>query len=192
MAKKIIKLTLFLSIIIISTIFYKFFIVEKEITNVQVDVTDEQTIENTDNNIIKNLRYEIKLDEQSKYIITSELSEITDISGSEIVRMKKAIGIFLDKKNIPLKVTSDEAKYNNNNHNTSFSQNVKVEYLNNIIYSDKMDFDFVNNQVKIYQNVEYKGPQGNINTDNIKIDLITKEIEIYMNNSNDNIEVVTK
>ena len=190
--KKIIKLSLFLLIIITSTIFYRYFFLENEKTSLDIEIPNEQVVENPESNIIKNLKYEVKLADQNKYIITSELSEITEKNGPEIVIMKIATAVFLDKKNIPLKVTSDIAEYNNENHNTNFSQNVRIEYLNNIILADKMDFDFVNNLVKIYQNVEYKGLQGNISTDNIEIDLITKQIKIYMDNTNNNVKVVTK
>ena len=190
--KKIIKLSLFLLIIITSKIFYRYFFLENEKTSLDIEITNEQVVENPESNIIKNLKYEVKLADQNKYIITSELSEITEKNGPEIVIMKIATAVFLDKKNIPLKVTSDIAEYNNETHNTNFSQNVRIEYLNNIILADKMDFDFVNNLVKIYQNVEYKGLQGNISTDNIEIDLITKQIKIYMDNTNNNVKVVTK
>ena len=190
--KNIIKLSLFLLIIITSTIFYRYFFLENEKTSLDIEIPNEQVVENPESNIIKNLKYEVKLADQNKYIITSELSEITEKNGPEIVIMKIATAVFLDKKNIPLKVTSDIAEYNNETHNTNFSQNVRIEYLNNIILADKMDFDFVNNLVKIYQNVEYKGLQGNISTDNIEIDLITKQIKIYMDNTNNNVKVVTK
>ncbi len=190
--KKIIKLSLFLLIIITSTIFYRYFFLENEKTSLDIEIPNEQVVENPESNIIKNLKYEVKLADQNKYIITSELSEITEKNGPEIVIMKIATAVFLDKKNIPLKVTSDIAEYNNETHNTNFSQNVRIEYLNNIILADKMDFDFVNNLVKIYQNVEYKGLKGNISTDNIEIDLITKQIKIYMDNTNNNVKVVTK
>ena len=190
--KKIIKLSLFLLIIITSTIFYRYFFLENEKSSLDIEIPNEQVVENPESNIIKNLKYEVKLADQNKYIITSELSEITEKNGPEIVIMKIATAVFLDKKNIPLKVTSDIAEYNNETHKTNFSQNVRIEYLNNIILADKMDFDFVNNLVKIYQNVEYKGLKGNISTDNIEIDLITKQIKIYMDNTNNNVKVVTK
>ena len=190
--KKIIKLSLFLLIIITSTIFYRYFFLENEKSSLDIEIPNEQVVENSESNIIKNLKYEVKLADQNKYIITSELSEITEKNGPEIVIMKIATAVFLDKKNIPLKVTSDIAEYNNETHKTNFSQNVRIEYLNNIILADKMDFDFVNNLVKIYQNVEYKGLKGNISTDNIEIDLITKQIKIYMDNTNNNVKVVTK
>ena len=122
--KKIIKLSLFLLIIITSTIFYRYFFLENEKSSLDIEIPNEQVVENPESNIIKNLKYEVKLADQNKYIITSELSEITEKNGPEIVIMKIATAVFLDKKNIPLKVTSDIAEYNNETHNTNFSQNV--------------------------------------------------------------------
>ena len=106
--------------------------------------------------------------------------------------MQKVTAILIDNKNIPLVITSEQAIYNNSNYNTKFSQNVLVEYLDNTITSDKMDFDFNNNLITIYENVEYDGIQGKVIADSIKINLITKKVEIYMYNNNDSVEVTTK
>tara|TARA_Y100000389_G_C17008074_1_gene292749 strand:- start:207 stop:527 length:321 start_codon:yes stop_codon:yes gene_type:complete len=106
--------------------------------------------------------------------------------------MYKVTAIFTDKKNIPLTIISDNAVYNNSNYNTNFSNNIQIQYLDNLIFSDKMTLDFNNNLIEIYENVKYDGLQGTINADNIKIDLITKEIEIYMNDDKDKVEVETK
>ena len=190
--KNVIKLFLFLLLIIISIIFYKVYLSENRQSKVEPEITKEQEITNPVNNLIKNLKYEVKLDNQNQYIISSDLSEINYETGIEMVRMQKVTAILIDQKNIPLVITSEQAIYNNSNYNTKFSQNVLVEYLDNTITSDKMDFDFNNNLITIYENVEYDGIQGNIVADNIKIDLITKEIEIYMYNQNDTVEVTIK
>ena len=190
--KKVIKLFLFLLLIIISIIFYKVYLSENKQSKVEPEITKEQEITNPVNNLIKNLKYEVKLDNQNQYIISSDLSEINYETGIEMVRMQKVTAILIDQKNIPLIVTSDQAIYNNSNYNTKFSQNVLVEYLNNTITSDKMDFDFNNNLITIYENVEYDGIQGKVVADSIKINLITKKVEIYMYNNNDSVEVTTK
>lgn len=190
--KKVIKLILFLLLIIISVIFYKVYFSENKGSKVEVNIPEEEQIANPENNLIKNLRYEVKLDEKNQYVITSDLSEITYEEGREIVKMQKVTAILLNQKNIPLIITSELATYNNFNYNTKFSQNVRVEYLNNKIFSDKLDFDYNNNLITVYENVKYDGIQGNIIADNIKIDLITKKIEIYMSNINDDVEVSTK
>ena len=190
--KKVIKLFLFLLLIIISIIFYKVYLSENRQSKVEPEITNEEEITNPVNNLIKNLKYEVKLDNQNQYIISSDLSEINYETGIEMVRMQKVTAILIDQKNIPLIVTSDQAIYNNSNYNTKFSQNVLVEYLDNTITSDKMDFDFNNNLITIYENVEYDGIQGKVVADSIKINLITKKVEIYMYNNNDSVEVTTK
>ena len=134
----------------------------------------------------------VQLDQDNQYIITSDLSEITYEGNIEIVKMQNVVAIFLDQTNIPLIVTSDQAIYNNSNHNTKFKNNVRIEYLNNFILSDNMDLDFKNDLITINENVEYSGIQGTIKADNVKIDLITKKIEIYMDDIDDNVEITTK
>ena len=96
--------------------------------------------------------------------------------------MQNVVAIFIDQTNIPLTIISDYANYNNSIYNTNFEQNVKVEYLDNVILSDRMDLNFNENFISIYGNVKYESLKGIITTDNIKIDLITKKIEIYMYN----------
>ena len=190
--KRVIQLILFSLLIIISIIFYNIYFVEKEKPKVEIIIEEEQSTNNSENNLIKNLKYEVKLDQDNQYIITSDLSEITYENNIEIVKMQNVVAIFLDQTNIPLIVTSDQAIYNNSNHNTKFNSNVKIEYLNNFILSDNMDLDFKNDLITINENVEYSGIQGTIKADNVKIDLITKKIEIYMDDIDDNVEITTK
>ena len=190
--KKVIKLILFLLLIIISIIFYKIYLSENTESKIKVDIPEEEQVANPENNLIKNLKYEVKLNKNNQYAITSDLSEITYEDGEEVVKMQKVTAILLNQKNIPLIITSELATYNNFNYNTKFNQNVRVEYLNNIILSDKLEFDYNNNLITIYENVEYDGIQGNIIADNIKIDLFTRKIEIYMSNIDNNVEVTTK
>ena len=190
--KRVIQLILFSLLIIISIIFYNIYFVEKEKPKVEIIIEEEQSTSNSENNLIKNLKYEVKLDQDNQYIITSDLSEITYENNIEIVKMQNVVAIFLDQTNIPLIVTSDQAIYNNSNHNTKFKNNVRIEYLNNFILSDNMDLDFKNDLITINENVEYSGIQGTIKADNVKIDLITKKIEIYMDDINDNVEITTK
>ena len=190
--KKAIQLILFLILIIISIIFYKIYLNEDTKPIVDLKTQENQNDIVTENNLIKNLKYEVKLDQNNEYIITSDLSEITYENNIEVVRMQNVEAIFIDQSNIPLIVTSNQAIYNNSNYNTKFIENVRIEYLNNVILSENMDLDFGKNLIKITENVNYSGVQGTIKADNIKINLITKKIQIYMNDSNDNVKITTK
>ena len=190
--KKAIQLILFSFLVIISIIFYKIYFKENEKLKVDINVQEEKLNTNSENNLIQNLKYEVKLDEDNQYIITSDLSEITYENSVEIVKMQKVVAIFIDKTNIPLIVVSDQAIYNNLNYNTKFNQNVRIEYLDNVILSDYMDLNFKDNLITINENVKYSGIQGTIIADNIKIDLITKKIQIYMNNEENKVEMTTR
>ena len=75
---------------------------------------------------------------------------------------------FIDQTGIPLIVSADRAVFNNSTYNTSFDGNVIIQYLDNVILSNKIDLNFENSIVHIYENVEYDGLQGTIKADNIK------------------------
>ena len=194
--KRYIQLILILILIIISFFFYKsYFLDDKKInlnnkkTSNEIPNADEK---NSSNNLIKNLKYEVKLDQDKQYIITADLSELTYEDDVELVNMQEVKAIFISEDNIPLTITSETAIYNSLNHNTNFRKNVQVEYLNNIIVADKMDINFQENIITIYENVKYDGLEMNMKTDNIKINLITKKIDIYMNDNKKNVEIETK
>ena len=179
---KIIQLILFLLIITISIAFYFIYFDEDKKPEISID----------QNNLIKNLRYDVKFDGNKQYVITSDLSEINYENGIEIVDMKIVKATFIDEKNIPLTVSADTAIFNNSTYNTNFNGNVVIQYLDNIILSNKIDLNFENSTILIYENVEYEGLQGTIDADNIKINLITKKIEIYMDNVDNRIVLETK
>ena len=190
--KKIIQLVLLSFLIFIAVIFYKSYInIPKQIKESKIEQQDQLDTIN-ENNLIKNLRYDVKFDNDKQYIITADLSEIGYQNDIEIVNMQKVIAIFVDETNVPLTVTSNKAIYNNNNYNTKFNENVRIDYENNVILSDKMDINFNNNTITISENVNYEGLQGIINADHVKIDLITKKIQIYMNNKDKKVKVTTK
>ena len=192
--KRAIQLFLFLILIIVIFIFYKEYFQEEQtakiIETIDIDKSINQS-NDTGNSLIKNLKYEISIRENNDYQIKSEFSEITYKDGNELVLMKNVTAIITDKKNISLFITSDEAKYNNNNYNTKFENNVEIRYLNNIIYAEKMFLDIVNNSISINEKIVYKGPLGILEADNIKINLITKKIDISMNNTNENIVIIS-
>ena len=80
--------------------------------------------------------------------------------------------------------------YSNGEFN--FNKNVRIEYLDNLIVSDKVDINFNENIISIYDNVEYEGSRGMIKSDNLIINLITNDIEIYMNDKKKKVKLKTK
>ena len=189
--KKIIQLFLSLILLIILISFYLFYFKtdKKEVSEVLIEEKN-QSVENT-NNLIKNLRYNVNFDDNTQYMITSDLSELTYENDMEIVKMQKVKAILTDENNLKLFITSNNAIYNNSNYSTNFSNNIKIEYVDNIIYAEKLDLNFDENIVEIYDNVVYQGLKGEIKADKITINLITKSVAINMKNFDKKVEVTT-
>ena len=196
---RIIQLILFFILIIIISVFYNKYFKKNHksetdntlsITSSQIQKEDNLTNQK-ENNIIKNLKYEISIRENNDYQIMSELSELTYKQGVELILMTKVTAILTDENNNSIIITSNKAIYNNNNYNTSFEDNVKIQYLNNIILADNMFLDFKENSISVKNDVKYNGSLGNLEADNIKINLITKKIDVFMNNTNENIVITS-
>jgi hypothetical protein len=177
--------------LLICFFFYKKYFTTKE--DIVEDISKDQ-IENTENpnNLIKNLKYDVKFENRTQYTITSNLSEITYQDGEEIVLMQIVKAIFKDKDDSILEIISDKAEFNNSTYNTDFNNNVKITYLDNSIQSEKLLLNFEENVVTISDNIIYEGIQGLMKTDNIKIDLISKSVEVFMNNKTDKVEITSK
>ncbi len=191
MKKIVIQIILFFLILLICFFFYKKYFTTKE--DIAEDISKDQ-IENTENpnNLIKNLKYDVKFENRTQYTITSNLSEITYQDGEEIVLMQTVKAIFKDKDDSILEIISDKAEFNNSTYNTDFNNNVKITYLDNSIQSEKLLLNFEENVVTISDNIIYEGIQGLMKTDNIKIDLISKSVEVFMNNKTDKVEITSK
>ena len=136
--KKIAQLGLFGFVILALFIFNKIYFSKNDKNITKPKIIKKKLVEETENNLIKNLKYEVKLDQGNQYIIESELSELTYLNDIEIVKMQKVTALILDQNKIPLIIKSDFAEYNNFNFNTKFKNNVLIEYMNNKIYSDKL------------------------------------------------------
>ena len=194
--KRTIQILLIIIIIFIFYIFYIFYL--KTDINFDTNIRNDENLnleylnqskQNEIKNLIKDLKYEININEVEKYIITADYGHIFVENNNEIIKMNKVKARFVDKNVIKLVITSDEADYNSSNSNTSFRKNVKTKYLTHQISSEAMDFFFDKNEIIIHKNVEYIGIYGKLISDNIKINLYTKKIDIYMDHQNARVEI---
>ena len=169
--------------------FKKIFFFEKPNQLEKEKLIDEKLLGKSSNNLIKNLKYEITLKQNTNYTIESDFAELITINENEKIKMFLVKAKYMDEKKIPLIIKSQAAYYNNSNHNTLFEENISIEYLNNKIFSDQLELNFTDNTIKISQNVKFIGEFSSLETDNIIINLITKKIYIYMNDQNKKVEV---
>ncbi len=187
--KKITQLILFIFVIFALFLFNKIYLSKDDKIITQLVVPDDQLAQQSKNNLIKNLKYVVNLDQNNQYIITSDLSELINDNNNELVKMQNVKAIIIDKNKESFIIKSDIADYNNSNYSTKFRNNVSIEYMNNRIFSDKLDLNFENNEAKIFDNVKYEGLYGTITSDNILINLISKKVDLYMNNENDKVQL---
>ena len=147
--KRTIQTLLIMIVIFIFYIFYDFYL--KTDFNFDTNIRNDEKLnlefsnqskQNEIKNLIKDLKYEININEVEKYIITADYGHIFVENNNEIIKMNKVKARFVDKNVINLIITSDEADYNSSNSNTSFRKNVKTKYSTHQISSEAMDFFF--------------------------------------------------
>ena len=180
----------FIFIIIIALSFFfiysNYFQKEKNNQNINFEIEEESS---TNSNIIKDIKYSSKDLKGNEYIILADEGEI-DLDNSDIIFLKNVKAfINLIEKNETITVVSDFGKYNTINYDTIFSQNVKIQYQDNTITGDYLDFSMKKNLLIISKNVVYTNPTNILKADVVQLDTITKDTKIFMHNSRDKVNI---
>lgn len=179
--KKKIFLLLFSLTITIFAYKYSDYPSKKEISkDLIISEVDEEP--NFNSNVILDVNYSAYDGKGNQYSINAKKGEI-DFSNTNIIFLTDVVALInLDDSNI-IKITSDYGKYNINNYNTIFSKNVLIEYIDNIISSEYLDFSLIRNLMIISKNVIYKNQENILKADTIEMDITTKNTKIYMHNN---------
>ena len=204
MWKKISIQLILLSIVFFSIFYvYKFYFKTKD--NIKINQSDIVQNKSSDdinnnksnfdidskNNLIKNLSYFSKDNLGNEFIIESKNSEL-NLDNLDIISMENVSAKIIMVNSEPLYVTSNLAKYNNENYETTFTDNVLIVYLDNKIRCEKFYISIKNNFANVTDNVIYENPKGKIIADTIEIDLITKNSKIFMIDKNKKVMVLNK
>ena len=176
--KKYVKifLIIFISFLVILTIFIKSQ-KEEQITTTDQNEDNEDVIYNS--NIIENVNYITKDNDGNEYIINAIQGEI-DYSNSNIIYLTKVRAKIKLNNSENIIITSDFGKYNSNNFDTIFSKNVIINYIDNEIKGEYLDFSIQRNSMIISKNLVYKNLENILKADVIEIDIKTKDAKIYM------------
>ena len=192
MKKKIfLKIVLILSLIIITWFIYsEYFKEDKSKLSKPVNPTseiEEDAVYNS--NIIKDINYTSRDLKGNEYILIAKEGEI-DLDNSDIIFLTDVTAyIKLVKNSELIVITSNYGKYNTINYDTIFSKNVKIDYVDNIITGDYLDFSMMKNLLIVSRNVVYKNLENTMKADVIELDTTTKDTKIFMYNSNEQVNV---
>ena len=130
-------------------------------------------------NKIKDVKYTTKDADGNEYIITATEGEI-DYSNANIIYLTNIKAIIKLMNSDDISITSDYGKHNSENFDTIFSKNVIINYLNNKITGEYLDFSLGRNSLLMTKKVVYTNLKNILKADAVEMNLKTKDTKIFM------------
>ena len=181
------KFIISILVLIIFFLFYTKYYKKEKIEKPVTLKVEEEVFANS--NQIKDIKYSSKDLKGNEYILLAKEGEI-DLNNSDIIFLKDVTAnIKMIKNNEIITIISNYGKYNTINYDTIFSDNVKINYLDNQIISDYLDFSMMKNMLIISKNVVYRNLENILKADVIELNTITKDTKIFMYNSNEKVNI---
>tara|TARA_B100001989_G_C24536885_1_gene464958 strand:- start:658 stop:1260 length:603 start_codon:yes stop_codon:yes gene_type:complete len=196
--KKVFQYSLIILLFVASFLFYqKYFIedinkVEKNTSN-SISKNKGQSIEqnNTDKNIIENLKYVSEDLLGNTYVITAQSATLKEDKLNEVQLFE--VNAEINRQNQEtIYIYSQTANYNKINNNTIFRKKVNVEYGDQSIDSEALNLNFKDNLIQITEKVYYVNKNTKIKADKVEIDLLYKKLKISMINKKDKVNIISK
>jgi len=188
MKKKNIILFLIIFLLIATLIIILNYSKKKEsISNIEKEVLEEPY----KSNIMKDVSYSSKDAKGNEYIVNASKGEI-DYNKPNIIYLTNVRAFIKLTNSNDVTITSDFGKYNTNNFDTIFSKNVKINYLENKITGEYLDFSIGRNSMIISRNVVYTNLENILKADVIEINVTTKDTKIFMYKDNQKVNIKSK
>ena len=196
--KKVFQYGLIILLFVASFLFYqKYFAddiktVEKNLSNNMLEKTDSNIEQNnTDKNIIENLKYVSEDLLGNIYTVVAQSATLKEDKISEVQLFEVNAKISRQDQEV-IYIYSKTANYNKINNNTVFRKKVNVKYGDQTIDSETLNLNFEDNLIEILDNVYYVNKNTKINADKVEIDLLYKKLKISMINKNDKVSIISK
>ena len=172
-----IKILFGLSAIIIVFFFsLKLFNKEKK-TSLEKEAIIEEV--DTTTNIIKDVSYSSNDAKGNKYILNAKEGQI-DLNNDKVIFLNEVKATIIMASGEIINVQSKFGKYNINNYDTIFSENVVIEYEDNKIKGNYVDFSLNRNSLIISKNVVYINQKNFLRADVVEINISSKDTKIFM------------
>ena len=117
----------------------------------------------------------------NRFVITSKYANF-ETDRSNIIAMEEVLCIFYFKDQTSMTVQSSYGIYNNVTDDMEFTENVKMNYLENVLFAEKANFFNVKNELLIEGNVKTESPEGELQADKLDFNLDSKKLKISMYN----------
>ena len=177
--KKVRNTIIIILVITFLIIIYNIYSNKKENLPIDNKIISSDIKAKKSSNLIKDLIYSSKDIKGNEYVINAIEGEI-DLKNPNIIFLSNVSGrIILNDGNI-ITITSNDGIYNSENYDTIFSKNVKINYLDNKITSEHLDFSLLRNKMIISENVIYYNTENKLVADVVEVTIDTKDTKIYM------------
>ena len=170
---------IFFIIIFISSLVYLInikFLKKPQNVEIKKEINDDTSY---NSNIIKDVNYSTKDNDGNEYTINALTGEI-DYKNSNIIYLTNVTAVIKLKNSGIINIKSDYGKYNSDNYDTIFTKNVMINYLENEILSEYVDFSPARNSMIISKNVIYTNLENILKADVVEINIKTKDTKIFM------------
>ena len=117
----------------------------------------------------------------NRFVIGSKYANF-EIDRPNVIRMEQILCTFYFKDGTNLTIVSNYGIYDNVTDDMEFTENVKMNYLENVLFSEKANFFNVKNELLIEGNVKTKSPEGELQADKLDFNLDSKKLKISMYN----------
>ena len=183
------KIVIFIILILLSVLLFYFKFFSKK-TTVKINV-EENLSTSSLSNVIKDVSYVSTDSKGNKYSINALTAEIDQNNSNILFLTDVSATIELTNSN-NIKIISDYGKYNSDNFDTIFSKNVIINYLDNKINGEYLDFSIARGNMIISRNVVYSNPENILEADIIDINIETKDTKISMFDKNEKVNLRSK
>ena len=183
------KIVIFITLILLSVLLFYFKFFSKK-TTVKINV-EENLSTSSLSNVIKDVSYVSTDSKGNKYSINALTAEIDQNNSNILFLTDVSATIELTNSN-NIKIISDYGKYNSDNFDTIFSKNVIINYLDNKINGEYLDFSIARGNMIISRNVVYSSPENILEADIIDINIETKDTKISMFDKNEKVNLRSK
>ena len=173
---------------LITLILYSKYFKKEEISDQKKIIIKENVYKS---NIIKDVNYTTKDADGNEYSINAKQAEI-DLSDTNILFLTDVKAFIKLRNSEIISITSDYGKYNADNFDTIFSKNVLINYLDNKINGEYLDFSYERNSMIISKKVVFTNIQNILEADVIEINIKTKDTKIFMHENEKKVNIKSK
>ena len=187
--RKIAKISVILSLtLLVALILYSKYFKEEEVSKEKNIIIEEEDYKS---NLIKDVNYTTKDKDGNEYIINANQAEI-DYSDANILFLTDVKAFIKLSNSEIITITSDYGKYNSENFDTIFSKNVLINYLENKINGEYLDFSYERNSMIISKKVVFTNIENILEADVIEINIKTKDTKIFMYENEKKVNIKSK